>query len=309
MAPKETPLPKCRVCGSDECVFLCSTPWEPEQPLLHYRCKSCGSVFIGNHLDNSDLAAAYSKLDTEAYYRVIEKENRRKMDSAVTYLKAVLPTHANLLDIGCGPGLFMGLLYDNGFTNVSGHEIPLPEGGGAMDLEGKAAFYHDYDYSTLPSAYFDAVTLLDVAEHVPVPRLLFDACARVLKPGGLIYLHTPTVSRMDRIMHVVSRLPVIAGIGRTWQSGRTSVFHLENCTPTALKLLLEGSGFGDIHIMLRNELSWPIHAYVRVYLIEKHSLPEWLTPLLVPFFYPLLRSSFFNTNKAVLSARSCGANP
>lgn len=227
------------------------------------------------------------------------------MDSAVAYLKAVLPTHANLLDIGCGPGLFMGLLYDNGFTNVSGHEIPLPEDRGeTTDLERKFAFYHDYDYSTLPSAHFDAVTLLDVAEHVPVPRLLFDACARVLKPGGLIYLHTPIVSRMDRIMHVVLQLPAIAGIGRAWQSGRTSVFHLENYTPTALRLLLEGSGFGDMHIMLRNELSWPIHAYVRVYLVEKNRLPEWLTPLLAPFFYPLLRSSFFNTNKAVLSART-----
>lgn len=181
---------------------------------------------------------------------------------------------------------------------------PSRRGGGATDLEGKATFYHDYDYSLLPSAHFDAVTLLDVAEHVPVPRLLFDACARVLKPGGLIYLHTPIVSRMDRIMHVVSRLPVIAGIGRTWQSGRTSVFHLENYTPTALKLLLEGSGFGDMHIMLRNELSWPIHAYLRVYLIEKNRLLEWLTPLLVPFFSPLLQSSFFNTNKAVLSART-----
>ena len=307
----ETPLPRCRVCGFHECVFLCGTPWKPRQPLLHYRCKSCGSVFIGNPIDDSELAAAYSKLDTEAYYREIEKENRRKMDSAVTYLKAVLPTHANLLDIGCGPGLFLRLLYDNGFTNVSGHEIPLPEGGGmeATDLEGKAAFYHDHDYSTLPSAHFDAVTLLDVAEHVPVPRLLFDACARVLKPGGIIYLHTPIVSRMDRIMHVMLQLPAIAGIGRAWQSGRTSVFHLENYTPTALRRLLEGSGFGDMHIMLRNELSWPIRAYVRVYLVEKNRLPEWLTPLLAPFFYPLLRSSFFNTNKAVLSARSAAQTP
>ena len=299
-------MPRCRVCGFHECVFLCATPWEfPEQPLLHYRCKSCGSVFIGNHIDDAELAAAYSKLDTEAYYRQIENENRKKMDSAAMYLKRVLPTHASLLDIGCGPGLFMRLLYDNGFTNVSGHEIPLPEGGRqAADLEGKAAFYYDYDYSTLPSARFDAVTLLDVAEHVPVPRLLFDACARVLKPGGLLYLHTPVVSRTDRIMHVVSQLPVIAGIGRTWQSGRTSVFHLENYTPTALQLLLEGAGFGDIDIMLRNELSWPIHLYVRVYLIEKKRLPEWLTPLLTPFFYPFLQSSFFNTNKAILSART-----
>ena len=194
----------------------------------------------------------------------------------------------------------MKCLYDAGFTDISGHEIPAQEE--QTSQYGNGTFYRDRDYSSVPSSHFDAVTLLDVAEHVPDPQGLFDACARVLRPGGLLYLHTPVVSRMDRIMHSVLRLPVLSRLGRIWQGGRTSIHHLENYTPRAMMLLLQRSGFHNIHIELKNELTWPIHRYVRVYLIENAALPEWLMPLFVCCLRPVLASSFLNANKAIVSA-------
>ena len=247
---------------------------------------------------------AYSALDTDTYYREIESENAKKMDVAVEKLKRKLPLDASILDIGAGRGLFVRRLYDAGFTDVSAHEISTPESGFSLSSIADIAtdLYYDYDYSSVPSDQFDAVTLLDVAEHVPNPKMLFEACARILKPMGLLYLHTPVVTRTDRIMHFVQRLPILGRIGEIWQNGRTSVFHLENYTRRSLTLLLRQSGFDEIHIDLRNELSWPIHLYVRIYFIDKTGMPGFLTPVFSTAFRPLLESRFFNANKAIVVA-------
>jgi hypothetical protein len=127
-------------------------------------------------------------------------------------------------------------------------------------------------------------------------------CHRILKPGGVIYFHTPVVTRTDRLMHVLQKLPVVRKIGTMWQTGRTSIFHLQNYTPQSLLLLLQNAGFGDIQIEVRNELSWPLAFYIRIYLLKKMRLPGSLAPLLAPLLRPLLATDIFNANKAIVHA-------
>jgi hypothetical protein len=62
-------------------------------------------------------------------------------------------------------------------------------------------------------------------------------------------------------------------------------------------------GFANIQIHKRNELSWPLRRYVRVYLCEKQHLPSGLAPILAPLFYPLLATDFFNSNKGIVTAQ------
>jgi hypothetical protein len=79
-------------------------------------------------------------------------------------------------------------------------------------------------------------------------------CARILKNDGVIYFHTPVVTRTDRLMHFLQRMPILKKAGTIWQRGRTSIFHLENYTPRSLELLLTEAGFRDIKIEIANEL-------------------------------------------------------
>ena len=296
----------CRVCSSHNIVYLCETYNEHSKTtaIRNYKCNECGSVFVGNDIDGKELGIAYSSLDSTKYYGETESEGRRKMATAIGYLKGVISNKDKLIDIGTGNGLFVKLLSKARFEDVSAHEI---EGSDLSEIEHIAScIYHDWDYSSIPSSGFDAATLLDVVEHVIDPKYLFNMCARILKTDGLIYFHTPVVTRTDRLMHFFQKVPVLRKAGTIWQRGRTSIFHLENYTPKALTYLLKDAGFYDIKIEVKNELSWPVAMYIRTYLLEKQGLPGFIAPILVPLFYPLLATDTFNANKAIVSARRRG---
>ncbi|HEX2206161.1 MAG TPA: class I SAM-dependent methyltransferase [Longimicrobium sp.] len=293
----------CRVCGSAATDFLCFTPATNAAAaarLSTRRCRDCGSVFIGTPVTAGMLADAYG-WNQENYYRAIEDTNDRKMSAALRELAGLLDPDAALLDLGTGNGRFVELARNAGFTNVSAHEIP---GADLSRIEALAAgLYLDYDYASIPDRSFDCVVLLDVAEHVPDVSHLFRTCRRILREGGILYLHTPVVTRVDRLMHRVQRLPGVGAVGRMWQGGRTSIFHLQNYTRRSLELALARSGFSDVRIRVVNELSWPVAYYIRVHLLQRHGLPPSLAPLLALPFYPLLATRTFNANKAVVTAR------
>lgn len=292
----------CRVCGSAATDLLCFTrvPGTESARLSNRRCRECGSVFIGTPVTAGMLADAYG-WNQEIYYRAIRETNDRKMSAALRELSGLLQPDSALLDLGTGNGRFVELARDAGYTGVSAHEVP---GADLSRIEGVAArIYQDHDFASIPDRSFDCVVLLDVAEHVPDVPHLFRTCRRILRDGGILYIHTPVVTRVDRLMHGVQRLPVLGPLGRFWQSGRTSIFHLQNYTPRSLQLVLARAGFGDVRIRVVNELSWPVAHYVRVYLLERHGLPLSLAPLFAPVFYPLFATRTFNANKAVVTAR------
>jgi len=285
-------------------VFLCRTLNEHSatRTLSHYRCDVCGSVFVGESIADRELLLAYSTLDARAYYEEIAEQNLRRLKTAVQYLARLLRGRSGeILDIGAGDGRFLALLRDSGFTHVSAHEIPCGE---LFSLAGALTqIYRDFDYATIPSSKFDVVTLMDVLEHVPRPADLVLACARILRPGGMIYLRTPVVTRLDSVMHAFQRMRGLQALGRAWQRGRTSCFHLQNYTPRALEALLVCRGFERVDVRVVNELSWPLGRCVRVYLVDKYSVPPIVGRGLTPLLYPFLCTRFFNANKAVLTAR------
>ncbi len=293
----------CRVCGSQDTSYLCITHNEHSktETLSHYSCNECGSVFIGSDIDHEELGVAYSTLDSKKYFEEIEVENRKKMTTAIAHLRDLVAKNESIIDIGAGNGLFVELLHEAGFENLSAHEIK----GSDLSRIGKIAthIFEDFDYSTIPANGFGAATLLDVVEHVIEPRYLINMCARILKNDGVIYFHTPVVTRTDRLMHFLQRVPILKKAGTIWQRGRTSIFHLENYTPRSLELLLTEAGFRDIKIEIANELSWPVTRYIRTYLLEKQGLPAFLAPVFTPFLYPLLATNLFNANKAIVCAR------
>ncbi|HEY1720991.1 MAG TPA: methyltransferase domain-containing protein [Magnetospirillaceae bacterium] len=101
----------------------------------------------------------------------------------------------NHLDIGCGPGTFIGSLPAGRHDSV-GIDVAAPQIAYATEKYGsQGRTFQTMQPGILPfdSDRFDVVTLIEVIEHLPNEeneRLLGEAL-RVLKPGGVLLASTP----------------------------------------------------------------------------------------------------------------------
>jgi 2-polyprenyl-6-hydroxyphenyl methylase/3-demethylubiquinone-9 3-methyltransferase len=100
-----------------------------------------------------------------------------------------------VLDVGCGGGLLSEGMAVRG-ANVTGIDLSekplavaklhLLESGQKVDYR-KIAVEHLAE--EMPAA-FDAVTCMEMLEHVPNPASVVAACARLVKPGGQVFFST-----------------------------------------------------------------------------------------------------------------------
>jgi len=102
---------------------------------------------------------------------------------------------SSVLDVGCGGGILSEALAKAG-ANVTAIDLApeLIEIAKLHALESGATV--DYKVQAVealaaerPGA-FDAVTCMELLEHVPNPQAIIAACARALKPGGRLYVST-----------------------------------------------------------------------------------------------------------------------
>jgi 2-polyprenyl-6-hydroxyphenyl methylase/3-demethylubiquinone-9 3-methyltransferase len=149
---------------------------------------------------NADPAelAKFSELahrwwDTESDFRSLHEINPLRLDW-IDSLAAI--DGKRILDVGCGGGILADTMARRG-ADVLG-----------IDLAGKAlkvAQLHAIEAATPRVAYrevaveslavespeaFDAVTCMEMLEHVPDPGAIVAACGRLLKPGGWAFFST-----------------------------------------------------------------------------------------------------------------------
>jgi len=100
-----------------------------------------------------------------------------------------------VLDVGCGGGLLSEGMAVRGadVTGIDLSEKPLGvarlhllESGQKVDYRKIAA---EQLAEEMPGA-FDAVTCLEMLEHVPNPSSIVNACTRLVKPGGQVFFST-----------------------------------------------------------------------------------------------------------------------
>ena len=100
-----------------------------------------------------------------------------------------------ILDVGCGGGLLSEGMAVRG-ANVTGIDLSeKPLGVARLHLleTGQKVDYRKISVEELAEQMpgeFDAVTCLEMLEHVPNPSSVITACARLVKPGGQVFLST-----------------------------------------------------------------------------------------------------------------------
>ena len=88
-----------------------------------------------------------------------------------------------VLDVGCGAGGFVKIARHLGYQ-AEGIDPHLPP-----HCEDEGLWRATPD--KLPTAAYDAVFLLNVAEHLVAPRRLLSDVRRLLRPGGVLFISCP----------------------------------------------------------------------------------------------------------------------
>jgi 2-polyprenyl-3-methyl-5-hydroxy-6-metoxy-1,4-benzoquinol methylase len=186
------------------------------------RCRACGFVQLATDVD---LTPFYARMDDDAY----EATRPFRALEAGKLLDRLSPAGpgSRLLDVGAGSGVLVEEAVRRGWV-ADGVEPSawLVARGRARGLSVHAG--------TLPhpalNPPYDAVTLVDVIEHVTEPRDLLREVRRVLRPGGQLLVVTPDVRSFPARM-----------LGYRWWHYR--IAHVGYFSLGTLDTLLSGSGF------------------------------------------------------------------
>ena len=170
----------------------------------------------------AQIAAIARQLYVKGPVVVQAMQHYRPYISPFEQLLPFVPPGSRVLDIGCGGGLFLGLLAQTGRvreglgidTSAAAIEVAtemtsrLPSGH-AIRFEARSAS------TPLPEQAWDVVSLLDVMHHIPPPqqRLVLEQALSRVAPGG-VFLYKDMASR-PRWRALANRLHDLL-IARQW---------------------------------------------------------------------------------------------
>lgn len=239
---------------------------------------------ISPDIDGTRLTTAEA-----AYIETQLQANSQKFRHQVGILKNYLsPESAKVLDIGCGGGLFLSLLKQEGAQTV-GIELNDSRAHYAATQHGleihKQSIESDFwqkDYKN----YFEAVTLWDVIEHVNYPVQTLQCAANVLKPGGLLLIDTPC---RDSLYHQVGEITYRLSGGRfpTFLNAMYSSHlfgHKQIFSTREMKEIFVSSGLEIVELQKFHELSFPYEFYLKK-LLRSEALVKLSLPAVTAFFW------------------------
>lgn len=152
-------------------------------------CKTCGLVYVNPRLVRAPGLRTYSVEEEMEYFTATSAARQRAFEEMVCSIPRWLGRQPHsLLDIGCGDGLLIQVAKAKGIESA-GTEISEPLLWLVRRRVGEKAVFSG-DGTNLPEHSFDVVTLVNVLEHVTDPAAILRTAARVLKPDGVLMVHT-----------------------------------------------------------------------------------------------------------------------
>ena len=173
--------------------------------LSYVKCRQCGLLYVTPRPTPAALQSVYAKPTLQAMfkswtYRFRKMSGLKNIEERLhrgTLLFGEVEqgrSSGRLLDIGCNRGFILAAAADRGW-DAHGVEI-VPWMPLLVEREYGATIYRcrlrEID-PPLPDAYFDAITMIDVIEHLHDPVWDLREVHRLLKPDGDLLINTPDV--------------------------------------------------------------------------------------------------------------------
>ena len=230
-------------------------------------CRSCGAAWLVNA---PMPPATFTLEDLPEDYVDTWVDNKRESvgtgewHKQLTWLRSELAGtgqsgHPRVYDLGAGDGEFLALARDDYGFAVGGNDILE----GAI-LVAKRRYGIDLDLGDLNALEdpepVDAVTMWCVLAHTADGPGMVSGAARILKPGGLLFLQTPHRTFADRVL--IGAKSATGGRVSRLSDRRLAGHHRILHTPRSITALLERHGFTDIDVSPQARYSLTSEAYL-----------------------------------------------
>ena len=195
----------CLICGSAQFAPL----FQASDRLYHttakefavVRCGECGLVRLDPHPTPEELRHYYpdnywfspdattaSHME-EAYRRLVLRDHVQFVARALGSSRARGP----LLDVGCGGGLFLGMMRQRGFR-VVGLDFSREAAAIAWRRQLAPAVCADMERAPLRAGSFAGLTMFHVMEHLYDPRAYLAVAHRLLAEDGRLVVQVPNAA-------------------------------------------------------------------------------------------------------------------
>lgn len=263
MEIRTIPRPTCLICGSEgglvynnlqDRMFAVPGSWSLKQCLN----KRCGLCWLDPTPTESDISRLYVNYFTHeiqdprqfllsglrsilyAGYVCVTFVpsmmlglNKARTMIRHMFLEDMKPD--NLLDVGCGGGIFLHRMHRLGWS-TTGLDFDPKAVENAKSRYGSVltVLHSDLAGARFSNDSFSAITMSHVIEHVPDPVALLTESRRILKPGGRLVVTTPNIHSHGHEMF------------RDCWWGLDSPRHLQVFSSTALRECAGRAGFSRI---------------------------------------------------------------
>lgn len=218
--------PHCPVCDGAEQVFEMAARGHDL-----YRCGGCATIYVHGLPSNAEVAAGYDDSydgATTGYFAKVDKKMRRSR-GRIRQLKKLVPTGGRFLDVGCNGGFVVEAAREAGL-DAWGLEVDGVSLAYAREHYPKNNYFLGLVEDFQPDQGFDLIYSSEVIEHVSDVRPFMAAIARLLNPGGVVYVTTPDISHWRRPRDL-----------DTWDGFNPPV-HCVYFNPASMRLLLQSLG-------------------------------------------------------------------
>ena len=184
----------CLACASREHVLLFE-----KHSFRYVRCAACDLVYVTPQLLPEEIARLYA----EGFETKSARKPQPVDDSSFQSIFRLLERGQDpgrkrrLLDVGCFTGHFLSAAARRGY-DVQGTEICHDAADLATRACGGTVHVWELNDVAIEKHSLDAITMLDVVEHLRDPVADLERARTWLREGGVLYLETPNFQSLAR---------------------------------------------------------------------------------------------------------------
>jgi 2-polyprenyl-3-methyl-5-hydroxy-6-metoxy-1,4-benzoquinol methylase len=161
------------------------------------KCGHCGHIMADLDIARLETKKIYSDdyFLGEEYCDYLRDRNvyQKQFKSRLSEIKK-FKLKGELIEIGCAYGFFLAVAQES--YHAVGFDIAEGPTRYARDVMGLDARCEDFLEAQIEPESIDIIAMWDVIEHLPRPDIVLGKAAKVLKPGGFIFITTGDIGSL-----------------------------------------------------------------------------------------------------------------